>query len=267
MNEIFNIDRFKATLGRGLRLNLKSISISLGAMAGAMAFFVLIENGLAHVESAAHTRIMLNSLYSTFCVVFVIASIILASSFGRGNDTPGRRLNELMVPASTCEKFATRFVLSIIIPMAGLCIAWTVVDLMRCGACSLYYGAERTVGPAWFWDALGAHLDGKDWLLMLAAQAFFALGSMIWFKSPIIKTILAGWIIQMLIGAVAFISGYAAIYLFHLTHTKVRIAESTFEQFSFFGPGAFWAGGVCLILFFYAMAYMRLGEEEIINRN
>lgn len=257
-NNLLNGRRFADILRLDLRNDYRSIIIKLASIIGAMAFVMMVMN----LNYYGQSDFRHHSLLITFKIFFVVGTVVMASFFGRGNSTPGERLNNLMVPASTLEKYLSRFLIYTLGAMAAICLCWTVSDLGRYVVESLWPGV-RVTPPVWFWE--GLCMDTDTWLLLLVTQATFLLGSVIWVRLPLLKTIVALWIIQSVYGLIATIT--VSVIFHNMEYTG--FAESPVDILKMEYLAGWTLAVLCILwsIFCYVMAYMRMTEQEIINRH
>lgn len=270
-SETFDWGRFKAVIRRDLRMEARTIWMCVAVVAGLFAFFawVMTDNPKHSVYYSTPTT----GLMIIYSVIGFIAVALGASLFGRGNSTPGRRINELMVPASECEKFVSRFVLSVIAVPVVVSVCLIIVELGRVGIISLLWGPKYTGGFIWPWSVLtniGSNRGLVSGICMLiSCQAVFALGSAIWHKYSVLKTMLAMWVIQSVfsVGMVIAVTLGSLIHIGRLDWSSLDSSYFFVDNILFKLP---WLFNFCFLLwtvFCYAMCYMRLTEKEVINRH
>lgn len=266
-NEIFSVDRLAKLVRRDLRTNYKGWQITVLCIAAVLAVFVFSEadylqyhNVFTEQEALAREhRGLLTVFYNFFCLI----SIFAASCFGAGNSTPGMRLNNLMLPASTFEKFLSRWIIAVPLLMAAICLCWEVVDFIRMGV-QYVFRDGKVAPPVWFWQILTQKdIEFAGIAAFFAAQATIILGSAIWKKKPVVKTILAVVIINVIYSSVTAI----VMKILFFSHKSNVFDTSMFRLLNVDITGTLF--GALLIawgLFCYVMTYMRMGEQEIIER-
>lgn len=265
-SETFDYSRFASVVRRDLRMSFKGWSTTIWAIAGSIGFIVYIFEadkftpGL--VLDGDELRHEHSSLLNVFTIVFWLLSVFGASVFGAGNATPGQRINNLMVPASTLEKFLARWVVSTPVMMVVACLCWEAVDMLRM-AVELAVRHGNVAPPAWFWQAFGlGNHDGVGlwyWIMLFASQATMILGSMIWHKRAVFKTILACWVLNMIYSAVGMIAASVSSIGFNARKGLYMGYYSRGSEDVFLWLLVFW-GAFC-----YAMTYMRMREQEVID--
>lgn len=271
-SQIFSAARFGATLRRDWRMERSQWAWRIVAMAGvigALMFFitaitndVVALDGEPVMKNLGFERVSLGFLCFFMLFIFLCLG---ASLFYHGYSTPGQRLNQLMNPASTLEKFASRFVICIIGVPVAFALCWEVCDLLRVWLGDMFYhrGVAAHVNV---FDALGiVKLKVGTTLfspyMMLSWQAIYALGSTLWPKNSFLKTIGAMCVLEFVYG---FVGGWSFSLFADFQNISVGADTSVnlIENMSIFGI----ISNIAVILFCFITAYFRMREEEIIQR-
>lgn len=257
--------RFGAVLRRDLRMELSTWLWRILAMVAVMAainlFFAwVVYHASGHSVSAQNIAITYVCWMSTS-----IFTTLGASHFMQGYATPGERLNQLMSPASTLEKFASRFVISVVGVTVAVIIAWYIAEAVRVVGGEYIFDAGLVPVTGW-WTALcsfqevdGANLFPVDILLMTLVtwQSFYVLGSAVWLKNAFLKTIAACFVLEFVFG---FAAGFVAeLFKDHLIISGITMSMSAIHA------GVIVYMIICT-LFAYITTYYRMREEEIIQR-
>lgn len=261
-SEIFDGRRFAATLLRDLRMDCRSLVTTAVGSAAALAFVVyFIEVDGYSDESGVNSTLMSmrhGTLLDMFCAFFWLVSVFLGTYFGYGNATPGQRLANLTVPSSTLEKCLSRWIVSVPLVMAGACVCWEAVDVLRMLVESAVCH-HAVAPPAWFWQGFARIGDG--WAVLFACQATMILGSAIWHKRAALKTLFAVWSVNAVYGAVFLTinvltpAGWAKG---GRTAVWINLFQHDFEV-------VLWGFCIAWTLFCYGMTYLRTTEQEIID--
>lgn len=265
-SHIFSTQRFTATLRRDWVMERNAWALRILAMLGVMTVIALIISWISHEINELNdidSRIRIEQYVLAFACWMLVSlfTTLGASLFLNGYATPGQRLNQLMSPASTFEKFCSRFVICIIGVFVVTAVCWEIADGIRilvtrhivhtwaAPHVSLIEATRTVTGKIGFGYATG----------FISAQAVYALGSCIWPKNSFLKTLGAMCVLQFIFGmAMGFSSawfaesGLVGAGSLHLTLPDMQ----TFYV----------AGIIAVSIFCYAIAYMRMREDEIIQR-
>lgn len=195
--------------------------------------------------------------------LYVFSAVAACAVFKRMRNM-SMRLQSLMLPASQTEKFAAAWIIAV----PGFFISFVAALYASQLIAAAIFPILRTTDlsyPLINWIAYGAdHFSGAEWtstiLGLLFFQSFFLLGGIVWAKSPIIKTF------AMLI-AIGFIYSLCSIWVEYMTLLSER---RHFGGFGYISPDSIKNTALivtsAIILFNYALAWLRLREAEIVNR-
>ena len=265
----FSPRRFGAVLRRDLRMELTTWLWRILAMVAVMALLGLAMQWFVyHIgdnnnDGTGHAEIT-SIVLSYFCWMYTsIFTSLGASRFMQGYATPGQRLSQLMVPASTLEKYASRFLISIIGVTVLIVGGWYVAEFVRVGVG--HYVTDRAICPVQGWyESLTIMLQfesqlplGVMALSVVCWQSFYMLGSAVWLKNAFLETLGAACLLEFIFG---FVAGYMASLLKDL---------DTFYVPDFSGSFLRALVTVYLVgctLFAYVTTYFRMREEEVIQR-
>lgn len=275
-SQIFCGARFAATLRRDWRMERSAWGVRFLAMFGVLALFVLATSWFVHKVVPEPEPYYGSTIYvdgvekiglAFVCYFFMsIFTSLGASLFHSGYGTPGQRLNELMNPASTLERFASRFIICIGGVTAAYCLCWELADWTRVLVMHLF---DRPAAPhVSFFEAFGVvssktgYITGLIIFGMICSQASYALGSTIWPKLSFLKTFAAMFVIQSIYGlAVGYAMGY--FMAAHIGSGDV-ISAPDIHTTTFYT--VLLCCSVAMTLFCYITAYFRMREDEIIDR-
>ena len=270
-SQIFSAARFGATLRRDWRMERSSWAWRILAMMGVIGVMMFLITAISSdvsfdsepvIKNFGIERISLG--YLCFFMLFVFLCLG-ASQFYHGYATPGQRLNQLMNPASTLEKFASRFVICIIGVPVAFALCWELCDLLRVWLGDMFYSSGVSAHVSVF-DAMGiVKLKiGRTIYspyMILCWQAIYALGSTLWPKNSFLKTIGAMCVLEFIYG---FVGGWSFSWFvdFNNLHVDSDAAINLFDNFELFSI----LSNVTVTLFCFITAYFRMREEEIIQR-
>ena len=251
-SQIFDFDRFVNCLKRDLTLNGRSWLLKALMMLGVTTILLCL------VPDAGATFVIFRFCFTVFCALG-------ASLFMENMTSNGLRLNTLMSPASTLEKFLSRWVICVLGTTIAFLICFALADLIRVGFYSIFYPEGvwfdgnvygiRYLGPiemlkqAEHWYYL--------WGSIATVQAIFVLGSTVTPKNAFLKTF--GTLLVFMVTFV-FVIGYVYTVL---GPKRGYIVDNTSEMLLDTLPKIV---PICVTVFCYITAYFRMKESEIINR-
>ena len=275
-SQIFCGARFATTMRRDWRMERSAWGVRFLAMFGVLVLFALGTSWFVHQVATPSEPPYSSSIYADgvekiglgfVCYFFLsIFTSLGASLFHSGYGTPGQRLNELMNPASTLERFTSRFIICIIGVTVAYGVCWELADWVRVLVMHLFdRPAAAHVG---FFEAIGIVSSKTGYITVLiicgvvCSQACYALGSTIWPKLSFLKTFAAMFVIQFIYGmAVGYMMGYCVGA--HIGKGDVASApQINISDFS----AIILCSSVAVILFCFITAYFRMREDEIIDR-
>ncbi|MDE6286581.1 MAG: hypothetical protein K2L99_06280 [Muribaculaceae bacterium] len=265
-SQIFDSSRFAAVLRRDFTMQRSGWIMRVAAMLATMILTELLVAWIAlnvgeELDSPFSPARAEEYALSFLCWFELSVFITLgASLFLSGWSTPGERINEIMSPASTLEKYASRFLISIIGVLVVTLACWELSDLLRELLFSLLYYGENC-GHVSFIDAtkLMTKEIGSTFVIgFVCSQGIYALGSTLFPRHPFIKTIAAALIIEMIFG---FVLGFTAGFFHDASwvgkgHINMKEALTTIYLIAI----------AITTLFCFITAYYRIKEQEIIER-
>jgi hypothetical protein len=223
------------------------------------------------------------SFYETFhyisiSIMMLLGCVLFASRSFQDMNTPERSIGQILIPASTFEKF--------ILPMISTSVIWLVFSFVayhffslvfNCAwSCSfgydfqIFFGAEMFKIPFLFEITLG----------IILVHSTFLLGAATFKKYPIVKTLISLTILQWSFSLLALIVivilfgsmenfGEAMQALGELLKDKDWVTSiqtykgETFETMGY-GLRYFWRSMMFLLsIAFYVTAYFKLKEREV----
>ena len=264
-SQIFDPSRFAAVLRRDFIMQRNGWLMRVAAMLGVMILSELFVGYLATLVAYkdGHLNYLLAQKIALSFVCWFEVSLFTtlgASLFLSGWATPGERLNEIMSPASTLEKYASRFTISIIGVAAVTILCWELSDAVRQWLLSIFMNAESCSHVS-FISGCRVITDkiGHTFVLsFLGSQAMYALGSTLFPRHPFLKTVGACFVIEMIF---AFAVGFTVGFF----HDASWVGTGTLDLNTWL-PRFYMAGIVILTLFCFITAYFRIKEQEIIDR-
>lgn len=266
----FSAPRFVNLCRKEMVESWKSNVLRVVLMYGLMAI-ILILNG--YYEYNTQLVIGKNDPVWTFALVMFMCCLCgfgcLSASFTMEKmKTKTSRLSVLMTPATSFEKFASRWLVSTFVFLIVFLIAFKLADYTRVLIYSLVYPEIKVIAavPLSHWIG-GNHYSlfstVGDFVSVIVGyfffQSCFVLGSSIWPKNAFLKTFVAGVLVIVVYGLILSAVGNALfdtndLYSFDRSFSKDAIAEIK--------------SVVCMLLALmnWILAYFRFKESEIINR-
>ena len=209
----------------------------------------------------------------TFFSCFPIALIICASFFFESMRSKQKKIATLMAPATYLEKFLTRFAIYIILPIFVFIVGCLIAESVRFVTFSIFYPSGEIINFMDYQELINDFTSGKIALFhaittytlsCIAAVSFYILGSSIWPKLALLKTMA----VQCIISFVALISTIIAGISGALSDS-MRSIQNILDSLNWEVPTYFWFIYAFLIIFSITnmvIAYFRFKESEIIQR-
>lgn len=275
---LFDLHRFLNVCRKEIFENWKSLLIYSFMMYGVLAI-TLITFLKSHYSGALYFESpeQLIRSYSFDGVAtalwnFAIMGIFSASLTMEGLKTKNARQSLLMLPATSLEKFLARWLIFAAGFLLVFLVAFALADATRMAVFAVAYPEVKdfdavSLFASLFSDTLiradDTYAVFSSWRELFLAvgvycvlHALFVLGSVVWQKNTFPKTFATG---------IALICTYAAWS--HMLAELMPVPESP-------GLNVFSESDVvwltillyCMSIFFWALAYFRLKEAEVINR-
>lgn len=262
MNQLFDYQRALNLTNLKFNLNKKLILIALASYMGLV--FIITYFMAGNLDDFNSHK--MNSFHLIAMSVLVFAGAVwVAGRAYQDMNTNEKAISQLMLPASTLEKYIIPLVISSLGWIIGVVAVYTIYANLLNGLWSVLYG----IHPG-FYNPFVFH----EMKLSEAFQAFFLVHSIFFlgglsFKTyPVIKTILAGFVVNvsftvvMMITATILFGGQAGII------SNNNEIEAYFQQF--FTPeniervktGVKLFFSIVLPVIFYIAAFYKLKEKE-----
>ncbi|MBX2842392.1 MAG: hypothetical protein KTR26_11520 [Flammeovirgaceae bacterium] len=253
MDNILNIQRFGLLLNREFRINAKFIGIVTGALVGLLSFilFVTIANVYGDGMSVFnfHTNIYLG--------ILIPGGILLTSISFSDLHNNLKRLNYLLLPSSTFEKFLSMLLITTVGWVLGFTLVYAILSEIANGIGS-YYTEGALVFESFnpfselAWDGIRVYISVQA--LFLAGAAYFK--NYAFFKTLFALVVfgaflaLGGYLIFAdLIHSENHPSGPSEEFKDFTEYTLVPIVENIFD----------WA----MAPVFWVIAFFSLKEKEV----
>jgi hypothetical protein len=274
MNNTFNIQRFGLVLKRKWlefgKIYLIAMAVALGVI---LVFYtVAFWPALTDINGFAARRLFFREpLFMIFGFLFITA--IASSYFSHLGQKP-KTIIDLLIPASTFEKFLAGVFFTAILATVSFIVLFSLTDLIFIGKLRSGYHSVQTYtyngpeGPvAIVKDNVGYFfVHNKPWLFLplfvapFFVTSIFLLGSVYFDKFHYIKTALS---VMVFAGIWTFIIVKTGEYLTRDKHP----VEGGMPAFYNFGKNDIeWALTLLILvltLIFWAITYVRLKEKEV----
>lgn len=208
-NDIFDFVRFKNYFVHEITERKKLLLIGMAAMFFGLFGFELLVGmvGYAYTDESMHPDV----LYGFFSVIYAITlsvGMLISASLSFSDFTrKTSRMNFLVLPASTLEKFITKILIYCVgftVIMSGICFA---VDALRVGLFSLIYSNVEYKFLHNSIDLISIESSAVSVLCsnIFFEQAIYVLGATIFTRYAFLKTFLAKFIINNMLGLLLII--------------------------------------------------------------
>lgn len=266
----FSTPRFVSICRKDLMENWRTTVLRIILIYGIMAVVMIFVGFITYADCYDY-KSQNDPMWSFLLVGFVWTLFIfgwLSASFTMEKmKTNISRLSELMVPATSFEKFFSRWLICTIGFLVVFLITYKLADYTRVLLFSMIFSPLKQIAPVDLSHIVGDESyftlfkTSLELKLMIAVyfffQSCFVLGSSIWPKNTFLKTYLALMIITIIY------VGFAGAILSNDSlrddfNTNFMSQDTAFSVLIF--ACAFFA------LFNWVLAYFRFKESEIINR-
>ena len=227
VNQIFDWNRFTATLRKEVVENWRPILFTLLGTYGLLTIIMIIGNAVAG-DSIQEEVMSLQTMLPqkvVYGILTIIGPIIASMAFSKLTSKTGR-INMFTSPSSTLEKYLVNGVVYVLGFIVSFFILAQLADLTRIAAMHIF-GFDGYIPSAINFTDLGSKVVmgvGSDifegpmavtytWLGLLSSTGIYLLGSVMWPRLSLLKTFAAMMVIQLAIGILgiilAFVSGDA----------------------------------------------------------
>lgn len=252
VSQLFDWARFGACLRREIMLDGRKWLLR------ALAIFAVTIFLVCYCEWPSNYQIQQRNVNIDswpFDLFIYLIAIMGASLFMENADSPGKRLNTLMSPSSTLEKYFSRIIIcNIAFPLVFIA-SFAIAALLRIYLIQLVYGNIVNFDSLDFSD----FFDLNGIINFLVMQTTFMLGSTVWPKNSFLKTFAA-------IIACACIFSILSNFIWVMGLTVFADNERSFFNGRTIVKSLEYVFGVLWIVFCYVTAYFRMKESEIIHR-
>ncbi len=267
MTDTFSFPRFGKLLATDLTANVKKYSLWLGLIVGIISALVVIAimsntNAITNKEYFYYSVSFSDPVAAFMIFIFYfglfITTAIAASLTMHNFAEKGSRINAMMLPATQLEKFLSRWLIFVPGFLAIYLLSFQVIDWVRVVAEMAIFGSDANIKSINVITLLLPDIEGPVviWGLMIV-QSVFLLGSTIWPKNSMVKTVCAIGIISLAliifnILCIQMLLDTGSSYSLNLTDAQEVLLA--------------WATVGFLTLANYIIAYYRYKEIELIQR-
>lgn len=268
MNDVFSFSRFGLLLKTDLSSNIKKYSMWLLLIWGILIAMVSISimnnyrtlsdpdyyNGFTY-----RTDPVANFMEVIFYLSLFLTTAIAASMTMQNLSTKATRINSLMLPATSLEKFLSRWCIFVPAYLVLFLVSFQLIDWLRVGVEMMIFTADSRISPLNVISMLSTTESGMLIVVcpLVLIQSLYVLGSTIWPKNSLLKTTCALFIICM------------ALTLFTMLSTGLLVEftdKYTFNPSSHAVKNFFKSIILSVTVISYIIAYFRYKEIEIIQR-
>lgn len=257
-NDFFNLTRLRMLLGKELLENGRMMLMRLLLVAGiilviflAMVFLdweyyssphIYMMNGESHADD--RSRVTLAMLFAGGAYLFGTVS---ASFFGARLSTKEQRLESVMFPASTFEKFLVRWIVSVLFFVLAYPLVCYAIEIVSLALFSSVAGSGLWLRPI---NIIGYLLHVKAYVIcpFLILQSLFMLGGILWHRHAYGKTFVSLALIVLICAVIVTVclQNHEGAY-YGYDYCRRWLIGST----------------IVIVPVSYALAYFRLREMDV----
>ncbi|WP_071144797.1 hypothetical protein [Bacteroides ihuae] len=270
----FNMYRFKTLCRKEMVESWKVNVLRIALMYGAITIILLFIGFMTYSSSSTSPQAEAREIQTSSLIAFVwfgfIFGCLSASFIMEKMKTKTSRLSALMTPATSFEKFFSRWVVFTVVFMLVFLITFLLADYTRVLICMLSFPEIDTIKATELKYVLVDNNSNlslcnstRSLFLLISGYLFFqscfVLGSSIWPKNAFLKTFVAGIFLVITYSLVGV--GLTMLLLgdSHLSNAALDLSEERIAPIASICLA-------CLALFNWTLAYFRFKEAEIINR-
>ena len=270
----FNMYRFKTLCRKEMVESWKVNVLRIALMYGAMTIILLFIGFMTYSSSSNSPQVGARDIQTSSLIAFVwfgfIFGCLSASFIMEKMKTKTSRLSALMTPATSFEKFFSRWLVFTVVFMLVFLITFLLADYTRVLICMLSFPEIDTIKATELKYLLVDNNSNlslcnstRSLFLLISAYLFFqscfVLGSSIWPKNAFLNTFVAG---IFLVIAYSLVGDGLTMQLLGDSHLSFSALDLSEERVAPIASICL----VCLTLFNWTLAYFRFKEAEIINR-
>jgi len=268
MNQVYDFKRIVLLARLKFSLHKKALTLSvLGYFA--LLFIVGFFIAYANRNHPYNVHFFTTFHYISLSIMMVLGSIVLASRAFQDMNTPEKAITQILIPASTFEKY--------LLPLISTSLIWFVFSFLTYHIFSLLFNCIWVCSFGYDFQIFnGFNIFNIPWLFeiilsYILLHSIFILGAAAFRKYPIVKTVLAMQVLNWaytILGIIVIIILFGSMdnfgnYMNHMDHSVFPIER--------FDPVKFEAQGrlllkLLMVIFtgaFYVTAYYKLKEREV----
>lgn len=252
MAQVLNINRMIWFAKRMIIMNGKSLIIGFGALAGFLLFIL-------SMNLISEPYISSNAILGTTMPFVYLAGFIVTSLVFREMHTPGKAYHYLTLPVSNLERLITSWLVTAVFYLLAALIALYVINGLLFAVSTFVPGANVQ-----FVDLFSKDLY-QALAVYLVIQPVFLVGAAYFRKNTFLKTLLALFVISLIIAAYAVLNAYLIFgpepqMSFSHNNINIRMEELFTSHVPEMAKIFFWYVQLPLLLI---ISYFRLKETQI----
>lgn len=202
MNQVFDFKRMMLLARFKFNLHKKVLFLSVMGYF-ALLFIIGFFIAYANRDHTVVTEFFTIFHYIALPILMCVGSVLLAGRSFQDMNTPEKSTMQILIPASTFEKYTIYLLSTSILWMIFSFVFYQVFSILFNGLWSLVYGFEFVYFNAF--DIFNVFMIDQIILGYLLLHSIYLLGAAAFKKYPIVKTILTQFVINWVFGILAFI--------------------------------------------------------------
>ncbi len=268
MNQVYDIKRI--LLLASLKFSLHKKLLFLSVM-GYLALLFIIGFFIAYGsrEHADTFQFFTTFHYISLPIMMVVGSILLAGRSFQDMNTPEKSTIQILIPASSFEKYIVHFLSTSVLWMIFSFVSYHLFSLLFNGMWAASFGYEFTIFNGF--DIFNVYMIAEIILGYFLLHSIFLLGAAAFKKYPIVKTVLAHFIINWAFSILAFIVILILFGSMENWGSKMETFDDiilekgwfTMDNIEYRARLLLKTASVLLTLAFYITGYYKLKEREV----
>ena len=273
MNQVFSPGRFGLTFKKYVGERRRQFAIYLIVFFGVMVAMwfvplVLFDGISMYRDYAANPEYYDTSVdpfwragyFAYMFALFALGAISASMAFSSMASKEGR-ISTMMTPASTFEKWLTRFLVYIVLFSAVYTLFFYISDGLRVGYIRLFTDYGSYAGSISLYETFngggaddGGILGAVTFSSFLMVISTFTLGSAIWPKRALVYTIAACFVLNIIFMSLSFPVLFSRNEVYDINLTSEEGKALILSVSALFSAFLFW------------LCYLRFKESEVIER-
>ena len=202
MNQVFDFKRMMLLAKFKFNLHKKVLFLSV------MGYFALLFIIGFFIAYANRDHTVVNEFFTIFHyvslpILMVLGSVLLAGRSFQDMNTPEKSTNQILIPASSFEKYSIYLVSTSLLWMIFSFVFYQAFSVLFNGLWSALYGFEFVFFNAF--DIFDVYMIDQIIIGYLLMHSIYLLGAAAFKKYPIVKTLLSQFIIHWAFSIFGFI--------------------------------------------------------------